>query len=75
MSENVLWFDVPCPQCQAKIQTVNKEAVRYMRLPRVVCSCGFDGPLEWANPHLAVSLDQERALLESRKSIAGNMGM
>jgi hypothetical protein len=68
------WIDIPCPVCGSKIQTVNGEAVRYIRIDKASCACGFSGLLEWVNPHLGDSLIQERALLESQRSIESNVG-
>jgi predicted RNA-binding Zn-ribbon protein involved in translation (DUF1610 family) len=42
---------IPCPNCGAKITTVNAAVATRIQIPKANCDCGFDGAIEWVNPH------------------------
>ena len=41
---------IPCPNCGAKVATVNGAVATWIQIPESHCDCGYSGVIEWTNP-------------------------
>lgn len=63
MSRTEQMVEILCPECKKALYSINAAVMCRVCFPRVVCECGFDGPLEWINPDPAMAPSEHPELL------------